>query len=268
MFLFSFRLLAPSAPDGTWGLPRSSVPPVFPTSIQPRLALSTSTCPSTTTPRSASSSASPPATPHKRSTSSAHASTSGRLRRTLVTAQITAHSRSSSYAKQARRLWAGRRRPTTGSGRPSCSRPSSGTGESRLRSCRIVEPRQSSRRHASTSFPVRWCSRTSTRVYERLGKRGYTHRRINHRARVYVDGDVHTQTIDGFFGLFKSGVRGAHHAVSHKWLQGYLNEWTWRLQPPRGREHDVPRSDRSVCCESRLAALLRLPNDLLERSED
>jgi hypothetical protein len=23
-------------------------------------------------------------------------------------------------------------------------------------------------------------------------------------------------------------VRGAHHAVSHKWLQGYLNEWTWR----------------------------------------
>ena len=36
------------------------------------------------------------------------------------------------------------------------------------------------------------------------------------------------QTIDGFFGLFKTGVRGAHHAVSHKWLQGYLNEWTWR----------------------------------------
>jgi transposase len=66
------------------------------------------------------------------------------------------------------------------------------------------------------------------KVYERLGKRGYTHRRINHHARVYVDGDVHTQTIDGFFGLFKTGVRGAHHAVSHKWLQGYLNQWTWR----------------------------------------
>jgi transposase len=64
--------------------------------------------------------------------------------------------------------------------------------------------------------------------YERLGKTGYTHRRIKHHARVYVDGDVHTQTIDGFFGLFKTGVRGAHHAVSHKWLQGYLNEWTWR----------------------------------------
>jgi transposase-like protein len=66
------------------------------------------------------------------------------------------------------------------------------------------------------------------KVYTRLGKKGYTHRRINHSARVYVDGDVHTQTIDGFFGRFKSGVRGAHHAISHKWLQGYLNEWTWR----------------------------------------
>jgi len=66
------------------------------------------------------------------------------------------------------------------------------------------------------------------KAYERLGKAGYIHRRINHHARIYVDGDVHTQTIDGFFGLFKTGVRGAHHAVSHKWLQGYLNEWTWR----------------------------------------
>ncbi|MCA1707801.1 MAG: IS1595 family transposase, partial [Actinobacteria bacterium] len=75
------------------------------------------------------------------------------------------------------------------------------------------------------------------KAYERLGKKGCTHRRINHHARVYVDGDVHTQTIDGFFGLFKTGVRGAHHAVSHKWLQGYLNEWTWRWNR---RESDVP----------------------------
>jgi len=75
------------------------------------------------------------------------------------------------------------------------------------------------------------------KAYNRLGKKGYTHRRIKHMARVYVDGDVHTQTIDGFFGLFKSGVRGAHHAVSHKWLQGYLNEWTWRYN-----HRDDPRA--------------------------
>jgi transposase-like protein len=67
-------------------------------------------------------------------------------------------------------------------------------------------------------------------AYRRLGKpgSGYTHRRINHSARIYVQGDVHTQTIEGFFGLFKNGVRGVYHAVSQKWLQGYVNEYVWR----------------------------------------
>jgi transposase-like protein len=74
-------------------------------------------------------------------------------------------------------------------------------------------------------------------AYKRLGQEYRGHRRIKHKARVYVEGDTHTQTIDGFFGLFKSGVRGAHHAVSHKWLQGYLNEWTWRYNR---RESDTP----------------------------
>ena len=56
----------------------------------------------------------------------------------------------------------------------------------------------------------------------------YKHRRINHSAKIYVSGDVHTQTIEGFFGNMKTGIRGAHHSISRKWLQGYLNEWTWR----------------------------------------
>ena len=63
--------------------------------------------------------------------------------------------------------------------------------------------------------------------YNRL-QGSYTHKRINHSARVYVDGDIHTQTIDGFFGMLKNGIRGVHHGVSHKWLQGYVNEYTWR----------------------------------------
>jgi hypothetical protein len=66
------------------------------------------------------------------------------------------------------------------------------------------------------------------KAYERLGKKGYTHRRIKHHARVYVEGTCIRRPSTASFGLFKSGVRGAHHAVSHKWLQGYLNEWTRR----------------------------------------
>jgi transposase len=63
--------------------------------------------------------------------------------------------------------------------------------------------------------------------YDKL-RGSYHHRRINHSARVYVSGDVHTNTIEGFFGLFKTGVRGTHHAISKRWLPTYLNEWVWR----------------------------------------
>jgi transposase len=59
-------------------------------------------------------------------------------------------------------------------------------------------------------------------------ERTYQHYRINHSGRIYAEGHVHTQTIEGFFSLFKNGVRGVYHSVSPKWLQGYLNEYTWR----------------------------------------
>lgn len=65
--------------------------------------------------------------------------------------------------------------------------------------------------------------------YSPIAKRnGYDHRRINHEARVYVDGDVHTNTIEGFWSLVKRGISGVYHNVSAKHLQGYLNEYAWR----------------------------------------
>jgi transposase len=65
--------------------------------------------------------------------------------------------------------------------------------------------------------------------YTHLSTMGYTHRRIRHTANVYVEGDTHTQTIDGFFGMVKNAIRGVHHGVSEKWLQGYLNEYAFRF---------------------------------------
>lgn len=43
-----------------------------------------------------------------------------------------------------------------------------------------------------------------------------------------MEGNVHTQTLDGFFGHFKTDVRGTHHSISRKWLLGYVNEWVWK----------------------------------------
>jgi transposase-like protein len=65
-------------------------------------------------------------------------------------------------------------------------------------------------------------------AYRSIGREGYEHRTITHADGVYVSGDVHTNTIEGFWSLVKRGISGTHHAVSPKWLQGYLNEYVWR----------------------------------------
>ena len=64
--------------------------------------------------------------------------------------------------------------------------------------------------------------------YVHLRDHGYEHAAVNHKAAVWVDGDVHTQTIEGFWSLVKRGIDGTHHAVSRKHLQGYVNEYVWR----------------------------------------
>ncbi len=65
-------------------------------------------------------------------------------------------------------------------------------------------------------------------AYNELPKRGYNHHRVNHSARIYVRGNVHTNTIEGFWSLLKNGIRGAHHAVGVVYLQSYVNEYTFR----------------------------------------
>jgi transposase-like protein len=64
--------------------------------------------------------------------------------------------------------------------------------------------------------------------YRKLGKHGYTHHRVNHSQNVYVAGDVHTNSIEGFFGLMKTGIRGVYHSVSRKHLQSYADEYAFR----------------------------------------
>ncbi len=64
--------------------------------------------------------------------------------------------------------------------------------------------------------------------YGSVRRSGYQHRRINHSARVYVDGDIHTNTIEGFWALLKTGIVGTHHAVGAAYLQSYVNEYTFR----------------------------------------
>lgn len=59
-------------------------------------------------------------------------------------------------------------------------------------------------------------------------KGDYDHRRIHHSSKVYVVGDIHTNTIDGFWSLVKNGIRGVYHSVGKGYLQSYLNEYSFR----------------------------------------
>jgi transposase-like protein len=64
--------------------------------------------------------------------------------------------------------------------------------------------------------------------YNKLQRMGYDHKVIKHYAHIYVEGDVHTGTIDGFWSLLKRGIDGVYHSVSPKYLQQYVNEYSFR----------------------------------------
>lgn len=65
-------------------------------------------------------------------------------------------------------------------------------------------------------------------AYDPIEGMGYQHRRVHHGAKVYVQGDAHTNTIEGFWSLVKRGIGGVNHAVSAKYLQSYVNEYAFR----------------------------------------
>lgn len=71
-------------------------------------------------------------------------------------------------------------------------------------------------------------------AYDGLLPSRYTHKRIHHSTKVYVIGDIHTNTIEGFFSLVKRGIGGVYHAVSSKHLQSYLSEYAWRYNHRNG----------------------------------
>lgn len=64
--------------------------------------------------------------------------------------------------------------------------------------------------------------------FRQMAGQGYKHRRVHHRAKIYVRGTVHTNTIEGFWSLLKRGIGGVYHSVSAKYLQSYLNEYSFR----------------------------------------
>lgn len=68
----------------------------------------------------------------------------------------------------------------------------------------------------------------SWRPYLGIGDENTRHETVNHHAEEWVRGDVHTQTIEGVWSLFKRSVVGSYHHLSVKHLPAYLDEMEWR----------------------------------------
>ncbi len=56
----------------------------------------------------------------------------------------------------------------------------------------------------------------------------FPHGVVHHGAHEYVHGNIHTQTIEGFWSLVKRGIIGTFHKVSKKYLPLYVNEFEFR----------------------------------------
>lgn len=56
----------------------------------------------------------------------------------------------------------------------------------------------------------------------------HNHQTVHHAAKEFVRGDVHTGTIDGYWGLLKRGIIGSFHQISVKHLHRYLSEFQFK----------------------------------------
>jgi transposase len=66
------------------------------------------------------------------------------------------------------------------------------------------------------------------RPYLSLPAEGYRHLMVKHREHEYVNGEAHTNTLDGFWSMLKRAIRGTHVHVSRKHLPKYLGEFEYR----------------------------------------
>jgi len=66
-------------------------------------------------------------------------------------------------------------------------------------------------------------------AYKQLTQYGYKHSFVNHRETYVIKGtDIHTNSIEGFWSIFKRGVTGVYTHISPRYLQHYADEYGFR----------------------------------------
>jgi transposase-like protein len=65
-------------------------------------------------------------------------------------------------------------------------------------------------------------------LYPSWGHEFFAHETVKHSAKEYARGDVTTNSVEGFFGIFKRGMAGVYHHCGEQHLQRYLDEFSFR----------------------------------------
>ena len=66
-------------------------------------------------------------------------------------------------------------------------------------------------------------------AYKGIADDDTKHETVNHSLEEWVRGDVHTNSIEGVWSLFKRAVIGTYHNLSKKHMDAYLDELEWRF---------------------------------------
>lgn len=75
------------------------------------------------------------------------------------------------------------------------------------------------------------------RAYNGLDKNFAGHERVDHSKGEYARGDVHVNTIEGFWSLLKRGIVGIYHQVTSKHLHRYCGEFDFRYNTRSERDN-------------------------------
>ena len=67
-----------------------------------------------------------------------------------------------------------------------------------------------------------------SRLYIKVGANFKAHETVKHRANEYARGDVTTNSVEGYFSIFKRGMKGVYQHCSEKHLHRYLAEFDFR----------------------------------------
>jgi transposase-like protein len=98
----------------------------------------------------------------------------------------------------------------------------------------------------------------SHRSYRGIGDENTVHEYVNHSANQWVNGQIHTNTVESVWSLFDRSVIGAYHKLSVKHLPAYLDEaafrWNNRSNPFMFRDTLLALVDSKVLTYKKLTA--------------